>query len=108
MFTSLKGMISMSMDCTWVVMEDDVEKVLISPGDVVLVLLIERVQKVLPRQAAGDHAVLKHRAQSLANSLQSSLLPQTHHQRRRAFAFQLSFNLCGELLELSSEGRRQV
>lgn len=30
-------------DCTWVVVEDDVEEVLVSPGDVVLVLLIKRV-----------------------------------------------------------------
>lgn len=28
-------------DCTWVVVEDDVEEVLVSPGDVVLVLLVE-------------------------------------------------------------------
>lgn len=30
-------------DCTWVVVEDDVEEILVSPGDVVLVLLIKRV-----------------------------------------------------------------
>lgn len=49
----------MRHDCTWVVVEYDVEEVLVSPGDVVLVLLIERMQKILPGQAAGDHAVLK-------------------------------------------------
>lgn len=37
-----------SLDCTWVVVEDDVEEVLVSPGDVVLVLLIKRVQEILP------------------------------------------------------------
>lgn len=30
-------------NCTWVVMEDDVQEVLVSPCDVVLVLMIEWV-----------------------------------------------------------------
>lgn len=34
--------------CTWVVVEDNVEEVLIPPGDVVLVLLIEGMEKILP------------------------------------------------------------
>lgn len=44
----------------WVVVEDNVEQVLVSPGDVVLVLLIEWMQKILPGQATGDHTVFKH------------------------------------------------
>ena len=44
---------------TWVVVEDDVEEILISPGDVVLVLLVERVKEVLPGEAIRDHAILK-------------------------------------------------
>lgn len=47
-------------------MEDDVEKVLVSPRNVVLVLLIEWMQKILPRQAAGDHAVLWHKHKQLS------------------------------------------
>jgi hypothetical protein len=39
--------------------EDDVEEILISPGDVVLVLLVERVKEVLPGEAIRDHAILK-------------------------------------------------
>ena len=35
-------------DCTWVVVEDNVEEVLVSPGDVVLVLLIEWMKNILP------------------------------------------------------------
>lgn len=45
---------------TWVVVEDDVEEVLVSPGDVILVLLVKRVQQILPGQASRDHAVLEH------------------------------------------------
>lgn len=44
---------------TWVVVEYDVEEVLVSPGDVVLVFLVQRVQQILPGQASRDHAVLK-------------------------------------------------
>ena len=46
-------------ESTWVVMENDVEEVLVSPGDVVLVLLVKRVQQILPGQARRDHAVLE-------------------------------------------------
>lgn len=44
---------------TWVVMEYDVEQVLVPPGDVVLVFLVQWVQQVLPGQASRDHAVLE-------------------------------------------------
>lgn len=44
---------------TWVVVEYDVEEVLVSPGDVVLVFLVQWVQQILPGQASRDHAVLK-------------------------------------------------
>lgn len=46
-------------ESTWVVVEYDIEEVLVSPGDVVLVLLVKRVQQILPGQASRDHAVLK-------------------------------------------------
>ncbi len=46
------------MCCTWIVVEDDVEEVLVSPCDVVFVFLIERVKQIFPWQTAGDHAVL--------------------------------------------------
>lgn len=54
-------------ECTWVVMENNVEEVLVSPGDVVLVLLVEWMKKILPWQASGDHTVLKYQ-HLLANS----------------------------------------
>lgn len=47
--------------CTWVVVEDDIEEVLISPGDMVLVFLVEWMKKILPRQASRDHTVLKYK-----------------------------------------------
>lgn len=48
-------------------MEYNVEEVLVSPGDVVLVLLVEWMKEILPRQASGDHTVLKYQQQLLAN-----------------------------------------
>lgn len=45
---------------TWVVMEDNVEEVLVSPSDVVLILLMKWMQEILPRKATGDHTVLKY------------------------------------------------
>lgn len=37
-----------SMSYTWIVVEDDVEEVLVSPCDVVLVFLIEWVKQIFP------------------------------------------------------------
>lgn len=46
-------------ETVWVVVEDNIEEVLVSPGDVVLVLLVKRMEKILPRQTAGNQATLK-------------------------------------------------
>lgn len=55
-------------ESTWVVVEYDVQEVLVSPGDVVLVLLVKRVQQLLPGQASRDHAVLKYQRCLAADS----------------------------------------
>lgn len=39
-------------------MEYDIQQVLVSPGDMILVLLIQRVQEILPGQPTRDHAIL--------------------------------------------------
>ena len=68
-------------DCTWVVVEDNVEEVLISPSDVILVLLIEWMQKILPWQATGDHTVLKCQQQrSLANSSRAAIFSASSNE----------------------------
>lgn len=44
--------------CTWVVVENDVEEILVPPCDVVLVLLVKGMEHVFPWQASGNHAIL--------------------------------------------------
>lgn len=43
---------------TRIVVEDDVDQVLVSPGDVLLVLVVERHQELPPAQAHGGHVIL--------------------------------------------------
>lgn len=42
----------------WIMMEYDVEKVLVPPCDIQLVLLEERHQDLLPAQASCSHVIL--------------------------------------------------
>lgn len=56
-------------------MEYNVEEVLVSPGDVVLVFLVERMKEILPRQASWDHTVLKYQLLTVTHKHLESKAP---------------------------------
>lgn len=91
-------------ETTWVVVEDDVEEVLVAPGDVVLVLLVKRVQQILPGQASRDHAVLKHqRCLAADGSGAATCAHETkHHHQSTPFAF--SAPACNQLTPPEAAG----
>lgn len=46
---------------TWIEIKDDIQQILVSPCDGILVLLVQMVQHDLPGQACWDHAALEER-----------------------------------------------